>query len=74
MALWGWTEIKKIETRTSLHQNKSNADYRSFVIIQGANTDIVRLCRKTKKEREGFSPQNKKTSTRNAPLVKFKLK
>ncbi|HHJ7658790.1 TPA: hypothetical protein ACQM9X_001307 [Streptococcus pyogenes] len=24
--------------------------------------------------REGFSPQNKKTSTRNAPLVKFKLK
>ncbi|HGH8537679.1 TPA: hypothetical protein ACJOOC_001557 [Streptococcus pyogenes] len=29
---------------------------------------------KQKKTDEGFSPQNKKTSTRNAPLVKFKLK
>ncbi|HHJ7161333.1 TPA: hypothetical protein ACQM2T_000938, partial [Streptococcus pyogenes] len=57
---------------TSLHQNKSNADYRSFVIIQGANTDIVRLCRKTKKEREDFSPQ-KKTSMRTPPWLNLSL-
>lgn len=49
-------------------KTKSNAGYRSLAIIQGANTDIVRLCRKTKKEREDFSPQ-KKTSMRTPPEI-----
>ncbi len=32
-------------------KTKSNADYRSSAIIQGANVDILRLCQKQKKER-----------------------
>ncbi|HEP5559302.1 TPA: hypothetical protein VC087_001275 [Streptococcus pyogenes] len=56
--------IKKGCDKNLLDQKtKSNAGYRSLAIIQGANTDILRLCQ-NKKEREDFSSQNKKTSMR----------
>ncbi|CAW93253.1 hypothetical phage protein [Streptococcus equi subsp. equi 4047] len=50
-----------------LTPKKSNAGYRSPAIIQGANTDIVRLCQNKKRKRGLFS--TKKDVHANASLV-----
>ncbi|HHH5372947.1 TPA: hypothetical protein ACP02Z_001763, partial [Streptococcus pyogenes] len=72
MTLWGWTEIKKIETRTSLHQNKSKAGYRSSVIIQGVANALTRHrapVSKNKGKRGLFS--TKKDVHANAFMIKY---
>lgn len=61
--------IKKGCDKNLLNQKtKSSAGYRSLVIIQGANADIVRLCQNKKRKRGLFST-NKKTSMRTSSLI-----